>query len=138
MASTIIFIALLIFSVVSCGDCRKPGGAISKEQEYHLELEKRLQTLNKPAVKTIIGRNADSLSQYFGEDPARCPFEQVVQILNVFVKTFNKSREENERLAEAEKKRVEKEAMKELSAKKEAAAADERSKANPYNRKLAM
>ena len=22
------------------------------------------------------GRNADSLSQYFGEDPARCPFEQ--------------------------------------------------------------
>uniref|UniRef100_A0A7N0TB98 C2 tensin-type domain-containing protein n=1 Tax=Kalanchoe fedtschenkoi TaxID=63787 RepID=A0A7N0TB98_KALFE len=84
------------------------------------------------------GRNADSLSQYFGEDPARCPFEQVVQILNVFVKTFNKSREENERLAEAEKKRVEKEAMKELSAKKEAAAADERSKANLYNRKLAM
>ncbi|RVW93715.1 Formin-like protein 3 [Vitis vinifera] len=23
-----------------------------------------------------VGRNADSLSQYFGEDPARCPFEQ--------------------------------------------------------------
>jgi hypothetical protein len=22
------------------------------------------------------GRNADSLSQYFGEDPSRCPFEQ--------------------------------------------------------------
>lgn len=22
------------------------------------------------------GRNADSLCQYFGEDPARCPFEQ--------------------------------------------------------------
>jgi hypothetical protein len=22
------------------------------------------------------GRNADSLAQYFGEDPARCPFEQ--------------------------------------------------------------
>uniref|UniRef100_A0A7N0TBA0 Neprosin PEP catalytic domain-containing protein n=1 Tax=Kalanchoe fedtschenkoi TaxID=63787 RepID=A0A7N0TBA0_KALFE len=49
-----VFVALIIFSVVSCGDCRKPGGAISKEQEYHSELEKRLQTLNKPAVKTII------------------------------------------------------------------------------------
>ncbi|BAU01266.1 hypothetical protein VIGAN_11046500 [Vigna angularis var. angularis] len=24
-----------------------------------------------------VGRSADSLSQYFGEDPARCPFEQV-------------------------------------------------------------
>ncbi|GLU05276.1 hypothetical protein SLE2022_223850 [Rubroshorea leprosula] len=32
-----------------------------------------------------VGRNADSLSQYFGEDPARCPFEQVTQILVVFV-----------------------------------------------------
>ncbi|XP_045813845.1 formin-like protein 14 [Trifolium pratense] len=59
-----------------------------------------------------VGRNADSLSQYFGEDPARCPFEQVTQILVVFVKTFNKSREENERLADAEKKKLEKEAMK--------------------------
>jgi archaellum component FlaC len=33
-------------------------------------------------VKTLaslyseVGRNADSLSHYFGEDPARCPFEQ--------------------------------------------------------------
>lgn len=25
------------------------------------------------------GRNADSLAQYFGEDPARCPFEQGMQ-----------------------------------------------------------
>ncbi|KAI9083832.1 hypothetical protein K1719_034090 [Acacia pycnantha] len=60
-----------------------------------------------------VGRNADSLSQYFGEDPARCPFEQVTQILAVFVKMFNKSREENERQADAEKKKLEKEAMKE-------------------------
>lgn len=63
-----------------------------------------------------VGRNADSLSKYFGEDPARCPFEQVTQILVVFVKTFNKSREENERLADAEKKKLEKEAMKEKTA----------------------
>ncbi|OIV94412.1 hypothetical protein TanjilG_25474 [Lupinus angustifolius] len=64
-----------------------------------------------------VGRNADSLSQYFGEDPARCPFEQVTQILVVFVKTFKKSREENEKLADAEKKKLEKEAMKEKTAK---------------------
>lgn len=60
-----------------------------------------------------VGRSADSLSQYFGEDPARCPFEQVTSILVVFVKMFNKSREENAKQAEAEKKRQEKEAMKE-------------------------
>lgn len=59
-----------------------------------------------------VGRNADSLSQYFGEDPARCPFEQVTQILVVFTKMFRKSREENERQAEAEKKKLEKEALK--------------------------
>ncbi|XWS47624.1 hypothetical protein CRYUN_Cryun13aG0000100 [Craigia yunnanensis] len=77
-----------------------------------------------------VGRNADSLSQYFGEDPARCPFEQVTQILVIFVKTFNKSREENGRLADAEKRKLEKEAMKEraatnLSAKKDGADMDE-------------
>nr|XP_048319794.1 formin-like protein 3 [Ziziphus jujuba var. spinosa] len=63
-----------------------------------------------------VGRNADSLSQYFGEDPARCPFEQVTQILVVFVKMFNKSSDENEKLADAEKKKLEKEAMKERTA----------------------
>lgn len=60
-----------------------------------------------------VGRNADSLAQYFGEDPARCPFEQVTSILVNFVNMFKKSREENERLAEAEKKKLEKETMKE-------------------------
>lgn len=60
-----------------------------------------------------VGRNADSLSQYFGEDPARCPFEQVTQILIIFVRTFKKSHDENEKQADAEKKKLEKEAMKE-------------------------
>lgn len=86
------------------------------------------------------GRNADSLCHYFGEDPARCPFEQgtctksflidlvkaiirqllisiltiaVTKILTLFMKTFIKSREENEKQAEADKKKLEKEAMKE-------------------------
>ncbi|GFP79358.1 formin-like protein 3 [Phtheirospermum japonicum] len=60
-----------------------------------------------------VGRNADSLSQYFGEDPARCPFEQVTQTLAVFTKLFNKSHDENEQMADAEKKKLEKEALKE-------------------------
>lgn len=56
-----------------------------------------------------VGRNADSLAQYFGEDPARCPFEQVTSILVIFVNMFKKSRDENARNAEAEKKKLEKE-----------------------------
>ncbi|RWR94973.1 formin-like protein 14 isoform X1 [Cinnamomum micranthum f. kanehirae] len=73
-----------------------------------------------------VARNADSLSQYFGEDPARCPFEQgqmaifsclvsfaVTSILLVFVNMFDRSREENAKLAEAEKMKLEKEAIKE-------------------------
>ncbi|WCJ20611.1 Formin Homology 14 [Euphorbia peplus] len=68
-----------------------------------------------------VGRNADSLSQYFGEDPARCPFEQVTQILVLFVKMFRKSRDENEKQAEAEKKKLEKEALKERAAANSAA-----------------
>lgn len=48
----------------------------------------------------------------------------VTQILFVFIKTFNKSRDDNEKQADLEKKKLEKEAMKEraagpLSAKKE-------------------
>ncbi|KAL0716484.1 hypothetical protein Bca4012_065806 [Brassica carinata] len=65
------------------------------------------------------GRNADSLCQYFGEDPARCPFEQVTKILTLFMKTFIKSREENEKQAEADKKKLEKDATKETPLAKE-------------------
>lgn len=45
-------------------------------------------------------------------------FASVTQILVIFVKTFNKSREENVRLADAEKKKLEKEAMKERATPK--------------------
>lgn len=53
----------------------------------------------------------------------------VTQILFVFTKMFNKARDENEQAADAEKKKLEKEAQKEAAAansaaKKEAAAAD--------------
>ncbi|KAF5192350.1 Formin-like protein, partial [Thalictrum thalictroides] len=62
-----------------------------------------------------VGRSADSLSQYFGEDPAHCTFEKVTSTLVVFVKMFNKSRDENAKQVDAEKKNKEKEAMKEKS-----------------------
>ncbi|XP_021837284.2 formin-like protein 18 isoform X2 [Spinacia oleracea] len=41
------------------------------------------------------GRNIDALIVYFGEDPARCPFEQVVMTLLNFTRMFNQAQEEN-------------------------------------------
>jgi len=60
----------------------------------------------------------------------------VTQILAVFVKLFHKSRDENEQLAEAERKKLEKEAMKEkaaAAAKKEGL--EDRSKLHAVSRK---
>ncbi|XP_042040507.1 formin-like protein 20 [Salvia splendens] len=56
------------------------------------------------------GRNADALALYFGEDPARCPFEQVIATLLNFVRMFRKAHEENSKQAELEKKKARKEA----------------------------
>ncbi|XP_068651677.1 formin-like protein 18 [Aristolochia californica] len=57
-----------------------------------------------------VGRNADALAIYFGEDPARCPFEQVVSTLLNFVRMFNRAHEENRKQLELEKKKAQKEA----------------------------
>nr|XP_016489524.1 PREDICTED: formin-like protein 20 isoform X2 [Nicotiana tabacum] len=59
---------------------------------------------------SLAGRNADALALYFGEDPARCPFEQVAATLLNFVRLFRKAHEENKKQAELEKKKVQKEA----------------------------
>ncbi|KAL6644183.1 hypothetical protein ACP70R_015791 [Stipagrostis hirtigluma subsp. patula] len=56
-----------------------------------------------------VGRNADALALYFGEDPARCPFEQVVTTLQNFVRLFTRSHEENCKQLELEKKKAQKE-----------------------------
>ncbi|KAG6474664.1 formin-like protein 6 [Zingiber officinale] len=56
-----------------------------------------------------VGRNADALALYFGEDPARCPFEQVVSTLLNFVKMFMRAHEENCKRLELEKKKAQKE-----------------------------
>ncbi|CAA2970695.1 Hypothetical predicted protein [Olea europaea subsp. europaea] len=61
-------------------------------------------------TEVALGRNADALALYFGEDPACCPFEQVVAILLNFVKLFCKAHEENWKQAELEKKKAQKEA----------------------------
>ncbi|XP_062163560.1 formin-like protein 18 isoform X2 [Alnus glutinosa] len=55
------------------------------------------------------GRNADALALYFGEDPARCPFEQVVSTLLNFVRMFVRAHEENCKQIELEKKKAQKE-----------------------------
>ncbi|XP_021285673.1 formin-like protein 20 [Herrania umbratica] len=59
---------------------------------------------------SVVGRNADALALYFGEDPARCPFEQVTATLLNFVRLFRKAHEENVKQAELEKKKADKEA----------------------------
>ncbi|KAK8511735.1 hypothetical protein V6N12_000779 [Hibiscus sabdariffa] len=59
---------------------------------------------------STVGRNADALALYFGEDPARCPFEQVTATLLNFVRLFRKAHEENVKQAELDRKKAEKEA----------------------------
>ncbi|GJS00542.1 formin-like protein 13 isoform X2 [Tanacetum coccineum] len=61
----------------------------------------------------VVGRNMDSLSLYFGEDPVRCPYEQVVSTLLKFVSMFNQANEENAKQLEAEKKKAKREALNE-------------------------
>ncbi|KAK7411387.1 hypothetical protein VNO78_02820 [Psophocarpus tetragonolobus] len=59
---------------------------------------------------SVVGRNADALALYFGEDPARCPFEQVTVTLLNFTRLFLKAHEENCKQAELERKKADKEA----------------------------
>ncbi|KAL2249563.1 formin-like protein 13 isoform X2 [Sesamum indicum] len=61
-----------------------------------------------------VGRNVDSLILYFGEDPSRCPFEQVVSTLLNFVRMFKRAHEENCKQLELEKKKAEKEASEKM------------------------
>ncbi|XP_078157828.1 formin-like protein 13 isoform X2 [Carex rostrata] len=62
------------------------------------------------ALYSVVGRNADTMVAYFGEDPAKCPYETVVSTLHNFVKTFEKAHLENLKNYEMEKKKAEKEA----------------------------
>ncbi|XP_017422063.1 formin-like protein 20 [Vigna angularis] len=59
---------------------------------------------------SVVGRNADALALYFGEDPTRCPFEQVTATLLNFTRLFLKAHEENFKQTVLEKKKADKEA----------------------------
>ncbi|CAM8943384.1 unnamed protein product [Rhodiola kirilowii] len=60
-------------------------------------------------LHSAVAGNADALALYFGEDPARYPFEQVCATIVNFVRLFQKAHEENLKETEQEKKRLEKE-----------------------------
>ncbi|KAK9947203.1 hypothetical protein M0R45_012635 [Rubus argutus] len=77
-----------------------------KEFLGHAEAEVR----SLASLYSNVGRNADALALYFGEDPARCPFEQVVSTLLNFVRMFVRAHEENCKQLEFERKKALKEA----------------------------
>ncbi|XP_076905051.1 formin-like protein 18 [Bidens hawaiensis] len=95
--------------------CKKDGHAAKR---FRKQLKKFL-TSAESEVKSLaalysgVGKNVDALIHYFGEDPARCPYEQVVTTLLTFVRMFNQAHDENCKQIEAEKKAAQKEAEQE-------------------------
>ncbi|GFQ07472.1 formin-like protein 17 [Phtheirospermum japonicum] len=77
-------------------------------KEFYGSAEAEVRSL--ASVYSVVGRNADALAIYFGEDPARCPFEQVVSTLLNFVRMFRRAHEENCKQLEFEKKKAQREA----------------------------
>ncbi|KAI3927401.1 hypothetical protein MKX01_027632 [Papaver californicum] len=59
---------------------------------------------------SVVGKNADALVVYFGEEPAKYPFEQVTTTLLSFVQMFRKAHEENFKEAQVERKKAKREA----------------------------
>ncbi|MQM00455.1 hypothetical protein Taro_033190 [Colocasia esculenta] len=95
----------LVLFIQGSLDSRSCSGKTLREFMVVAEAEvKSLKSLYATA-----GRNADALALYFGEDPARCPFEQVVATLLNFVRMFRKAHEENCKQAELERKKAQKE-----------------------------
>ncbi|KAK9055164.1 hypothetical protein SSX86_026246 [Deinandra increscens subsp. villosa] len=108
--------------------CKKDGH-VSKR--FRKSLKKFLSSAESE-VKSLatlysgMGKSVDSLILYFGEDPAKCPYEQVISTLLQFVRMFNHAHDENCQQIEAEKKKAQKEAEQEKlklqnQARKEAA-----------------
>ncbi|KAI4337247.1 hypothetical protein L6164_015688 [Bauhinia variegata] len=89
-------------------------------KEFLSDAEAEVRSLAQ--LYSNVGRNADALASYFGEDPTRVPFEQVVSTLLNFVRMFVRAHEENCKQLELDRKKAEKEAEQEklkLAAKKE-------------------
>lgn len=94
-------------------DASQNDGPVSEVFRKTLKEFISVAEMEVESVKTlysVVGRNADALALYFGEDPARCPFEQVTATLLNFVRLFRKAHEENVKQAELEKKKADKEA----------------------------
>ncbi|KAL6556569.1 hypothetical protein OROGR_005857 [Orobanche gracilis] len=90
-------------------------GAVSEHfcktlKEFYGSAEEEVRSL--ASIYLGVGRNADALALYFGEDPTRCPFEQVVSTLLSFVGMFRRAREENRKHMELEKNKAQKEKLK--------------------------
>ncbi|KAK4435769.1 Formin-like protein 18 [Sesamum alatum] len=88
-------------------------GAVSESfckilKEFYGSAEEEVKSV--ASLYSGVGRNADALALYFGEDPARCPFEQVVSTLLNFVRMFQRCHEENCKQQELEKKKAQNEA----------------------------
>ncbi|KAG8656810.1 hypothetical protein MANES_03G009200v8 [Manihot esculenta] len=83
--------------------------------KYHVQILRAFLDSAEREVRSLAplfvtaGRNADALAVYFGEDPARFSFEQVVSTLRNFVKMFVRAREENYKQLEFEKRKAERE-----------------------------
>ncbi|PON92280.1 Formin, FH2 domain containing protein [Trema orientale] len=73
-----------------------------KEFLRYAEAEVRSLT----SLYSAVGRNVDALILYFGEDLARCSFEQVVSTLLNFTRMFNQAHRENCKQLELEMKKA--------------------------------
>nr|KYP38210.1 Formin-like protein 13 [Cajanus cajan] len=76
-----------------------------KLKEYLYSAKAEVSSLS--SLYSIMGRNVEALIIYFGEDPCRCPFEQVVTTMLNFTGMFNKAHKENYQQLELEKKKTE-------------------------------
>ncbi|XP_065622895.1 formin-like protein 17 isoform X1 [Quercus suber] len=87
-------------------------------KDFLLSAEAEVRTL--ASLYSGVGRNVDAMIIYFGEDPSRCPFEQVISTLRNFVRMFNQAHVENCRQLELEtKKAAESEKLKMDASRKE-------------------
>ncbi|GAB2216231.1 hypothetical protein Droror1_Dr00024001 [Drosera rotundifolia] len=93
-------------------------------EEFHKKLKVFLCSAETD-VKSLallysaVGKNADALSIYFGEDLVKCPFEQVISTLLNFMRMLDHAHEENHKQMELDNKKT-----KESERHKPAAASD--------------
>jgi formin 2 len=68
------------------------------------------QVATVSSLYSSVGKNADALAHYFGEDPNHYPFEKVTTTLLSFIRLFKKAHEENVKQADLDKNKDAKEA----------------------------